>query len=309
MVAVVFVIFLGSTEVLAVSSQEMRAAEIMEDCLNEALYRCFRRDIVVSADLDPYGTGLIGVEFSPLTTTLGHLKDKRTSTHPLMASGMVRLFHNLGLDRGDVVAIGASASFPGLLVAVLSACEAVGLRPLVICSLGSSMYGANRLGATVVDLVRDLTRSGLVAPVLLGFSLGGRNDRDEAPLFPQWRERVLEEARRLGAGFILEPGLKESVERRLRLYEEAAGESGVRCFVGVGGAGVTFGSGEKAAAFPGGITKAPFDSMPREGLLCRYLDRGVPVIHLLCVRDIARSWDVPIDENPFLWRRCLSDGD
>ncbi len=254
------------------------------------------------ADLDPYRTGLVGEEFTPLTTTLGEPGDKRTSGHPLFASALEERFKELGLQSGDVVAIGASGSFPGFLFATLAACNARGLQPLVICSLGSSMYGANRPGCTVVDMLRELQSRKVLSFQLLGYSLGGRNDANEAPLFPEWGPLVRAEAARLGAPFIFEANLQRSVERRMGLYDKAAGKDGVSCFVGTGGAAVTFGTGEKAASFPSGVTKHPFENMPEEGLLREFLERGVPVIHLLCVSKLCKEWNIPYDTNPFLWR-------
>lgn len=238
---------------------------------------------VLSQDV---GFGLIGEEFTSITTTLGHITDKERALDPRFAAIMSNFFHQLGLISGDTVAIGASGSFPGLLLSVLAACESMELRPLLICSLGSSMYGANRPGATIVDMVRYLYSPSQLDSILIGFSLGGGGDRGDGALFPEWEGALMDEARRLGGRLIMEKDLSISVSRRMELYIEAAGERGIGCFVGVGGAAVTFGVGEAAAAFPNGITREPFDGMPEEGLLSGFLRRGVPVIHLLCVRSL-----------------------
>lgn len=230
------------------------------------------------------GVDLIGEEFTPITTTLGDITDKTRSLDSRFADIISGFFSQLDLVEGDYVAIGASGSFPGLLLAVLAACDSMGLRPLVICSLGSSMYGANRRGTTIVDVMRKLYPPSRLPSVLLGYSLGGGRDRGEGALFPQWEGALMEEARRLGGNLIFEPDLGQSVSRRMELYDGAAEDGGVRCFVGVGGAAVTFGSGERAAIFPNGLTTEPFEEMPEEGLLSGFLRRGVPVIHLLCVR-------------------------
>lgn len=236
---------------------------------------------ILSRDL---GFELIGDEFTPITTTLGHVTDKERALEPRFAGIMSNFFHQLGLVSGDVVAVGASGSFPGLLLAVLAACESMELRPILICSLGSSMYGANRPGATIVDMMRCLYPPSKVDRILLGFSLGGGRDRGEGALFPEWDDALMNEARRLGGDLILEPDLHSSVSRRMEIYRDAAGDKGIGCFVGVGGAAVTFGLGDAAAAFPNGITMEPFDGMPEEGLLSGFLREGVPVVHLLCVR-------------------------
>ncbi len=257
---------------LSLSVERPSAHSIMENYID-----------VLSRDV---GFKLIGEEFTPITTTLGHIKDKEMALDPRFAVIMSNFFNRIGLVSGDAVAIGASGSFPGLLLAVLAACESMELRPLLICSLGSSMYGANRPGATIVDMVRCLYPPSKVDSVFLGFSLGGGGDRGDGALFPEWEGALMDEARRLGGRLIMEKDLSSSVFRRMELYVEAAGERGIGCFVGVGGAAVTFGVGDAAAAFPNGITEKPFDGMPKEGLLSGFLKKGVPVIHLLCVRSL-----------------------
>ena len=70
---------------------------------------------------DPWGCGLIGVEWSEITTTLGELGSKRTACDPAWAVQFSRWFRQSGLERGDPVAIYSSASFPGLLVSAIAA--------------------------------------------------------------------------------------------------------------------------------------------------------------------------------------------
>jgi len=87
---------------------------------------------------DPNLTRLIGEEWTTLTTTLGNLSSKRTTTNPDFAALLVDMFIKVGLKRGDVIAIGASGLFPSLILATLSAAKALDLKPITICALGSS---------------------------------------------------------------------------------------------------------------------------------------------------------------------------
>jgi hypothetical protein len=77
------------------------------------------KDGVVSEVADrSIGSGLIGSELTPLTTTLGNLEAKRLATEPAWAGALVLRLHEAGLRRGDIVAAGFSGSFPGLNLAV-----------------------------------------------------------------------------------------------------------------------------------------------------------------------------------------------
>ena len=123
--------------------RQVRAAEIMHNCALAIAEERTARGIHIDPELDPNGTGLIGAEFTAITTTLGVLEAKRTTTNPAFAALMVRYFREARLQPGDVVAVGASGSFPALILATLAACKALDLQPAVIYSVGASMYGAN----------------------------------------------------------------------------------------------------------------------------------------------------------------------
>ncbi|MBE0602904.1 MAG: poly-gamma-glutamate system protein, partial [Deltaproteobacteria bacterium] len=103
-----------------------------------------RIGVPIDRRLDANDTGLIGVEYTDITTTLGSLAAKRTSTNPAFAAVVVDMLYRAGVRPGDAVAVGFSGSFPALNIAVLSAAKALDLRPVIISSAGSSTYGANQ---------------------------------------------------------------------------------------------------------------------------------------------------------------------
>ena len=92
---------------------------------------------------DPNRTGMIGPEYTAITTTLGDLAAKRTTTNPDFAAALVRIIATLDLARGAPVVIVLSGSFVGGNIAAIAAAEALGLRPVVVASLSASMWGAN----------------------------------------------------------------------------------------------------------------------------------------------------------------------
>ena len=94
-----------------------------------------------AAEHDPWNCGLIGLEWSGITTTLGDLEAKRTACNPAWAIQFKRWFQDLGLEAGDPIAIYSSASFPGLLLNAIAAAEATQLDPLLIVSLGRIHLG------------------------------------------------------------------------------------------------------------------------------------------------------------------------
>jgi len=103
----------------------VQAAEIML-ASERALIGCReQKKVLPDAAADPNRTGLVGVETSPITTTLGNLEAKRTTTNPDFAGLLVRLLNEAGVKEGEAIAVGGSSSFPALLLAVLSAAKAM----------------------------------------------------------------------------------------------------------------------------------------------------------------------------------------
>ena len=85
------------------------ASALMARC-EAVLYAEKLRLGLVNEALDPEKTGLIGVEFSPLTTSLGRLSDKRASSRPAMADVVAAYLRRAGVKRGDWIAVNASGS-------------------------------------------------------------------------------------------------------------------------------------------------------------------------------------------------------
>ena len=96
--------------------------------------------------------GMIGSEWSEITTTLGSLEAKRTAADPAFAALLVRLLHDAGAGPSSTVGVVLSGSFPSLGLAALAAVQAVGARAVVISSLGSSSFGANQPEVTWLDM-------------------------------------------------------------------------------------------------------------------------------------------------------------
>ena len=130
------------------------------------------KGLALDRTLDPNETGIVGEEFTPLTTSLGDVAAKRTAANPAFASVVATYFERAGLKRGDAVAIGGSGSFPAFVLASLCAARALDLRPLLIYSVGSSMYGANIPGFTFIDMLARLRADGLLPYSIVGGRAG-----------------------------------------------------------------------------------------------------------------------------------------
>lgn len=253
--------------------------------------------VPISATDDPNLTGLIGQELTDITTTVGNLQSKRTSTNPDFAALTVRYFDELGLVPGDRVAVGASGSFPGIILSVLSACYVTGVEPVIIPSIGASEYGANVPGVTSVEIIDGLREAGVFDYVPAAISLGGAGDTGDGGIIADAKPILQRIADESGHSVIVPSDTVDSIKKRME-YFEADGE--VTVFINIGGAEPNFGSTSASLEVPNGLVRtAPrkVDS-PDMGLIFEYLNRGIPVIHFLDIKGLATKSGIPVDPVP-----------
>ncbi|MFZ2052575.1 MAG: poly-gamma-glutamate system protein [Candidatus Aminicenantales bacterium] len=278
-------------EMLTASRRMKEVVAAVRDCREAA-------GIPIDPLRDINRTGLIGLETSPITTSLGNLEAKRTTVNPNFAGLIVLLLHQAEVSRGDTIAVGASSSFPGLIIATLSAARAMGLRPLLICSLGASQWGANNPGFHWLEILDCLERSDLMMTRPIALSLGGEGD-DGKDMNPEGRELLVRAAGETGLPFLSEPTLERNVEERLRLFETAAGEAKIRAFINVGGGYANMGTDSEILKVTPGL--AVFSRVPpreRRGMIFEMAARRVPVIHLLYIKGLCDRYGLPWDPAP-----------
>lgn len=282
-----------------VSRDEMiRASRTMQNA-TEAIRRCrLERGLSIDRSTDINGTGLIGIERSEITTSIGSLESKRTSTNPNFAGLIVRLLRECGIHKGDVVAVGASGSFPALIVASLAALDALDLTPLWISSLGASQWGANNPRFHWLDMWQCLEKEGIFRHRPIALSLGGEGDRG-ADMDEKGRQMLWEAIRESGLPFIAEPNLAQNVAMRMTLFEEAAKGKKIKAFINVGGGWSNMGEDSMVLHMKPGLNR--IEKLPppeRRGIIYAMADKGVPVIHLLYVRGLTQRYGLPWDPSP-----------
>lgn len=244
-------------------------------------------------------TALLGPEFTELTSTPGNVDAKRTSLNPNFAAAMIRYYHDAGLKSGDTIAIGTSGSFPGLLIAAVTAATEMGLETRVIASCGSSMHGATRPEFCVFDFLKHLKDGGFADFELLAVSPGGANDQGgsvlEDIIYFGTKELSLQLCRDTGVEVLDYDDLAENIQRRLELYGD-----GIGLFINVGGASPNSGASSYTLNFPQGLVldPPPIPTTPYRGLNYEFAARGVPVLNLLNVRLLAQENGIAYDSVP-----------
>ena len=290
--------FLPSGSGTARDREMVAAAETMSRAI-ESLRACaLEKKIPIDPRKDINRTALIGPEMSPTTTSLGHLDAKRTTTNPNFAGLVAKLLKEAGVRRGDAVAIGASSSFPALVVASLCAVAAIEAKPVMIGSLGASNWGATNPDFTLLEIMDCLRRAGVLDVRPVALAVGGEIDNG-SDMSEEGRLLLAEKIRRTGIYFLQKPDLAANVRKRLSLYEENAAPAAVKAFINVGGSWANMGTDSTILNLRPGLTEVT-DVPPegKRGVIQEMAFRKVPVIHLLFVKGLADRYGLPWDPVP-----------
>lgn len=268
----------------------LEAARRMSRCMDAV--RGYKKEAGLSLPAyDWHETGLLGDEFTVLTTTSGQLEAKRTTANPDMAALMVSLLEAAGVGAGDTVGAGFSGSFPAMNIATACACDAMGVRLVFIASVGASMYGANQPELTGPDMLWRLYRDGLIVAAPAAFSPGGDGDvgRD---MDAETLETVLSRLAETGVPVLRLEDYGQNLDARMAIYREGGP---IDCFVAVGG-NITSAGRNQANLGQGLIRPGRAGAVTqRSGLLELYGAEGLPVIQILNIRRLVADAGLPFD--------------
>jgi poly-gamma-glutamate system protein len=303
--ALISLLFLAAMSVLdpGVQNREsepsLAASVSMERALTVLRETYVSRGLQFDDSIDPNHTGLIGVEYTDMVTTLGSADAKRSTTNPNCAGLIVRLFGEAGVKRGDTIAVGCSGSFPALAIATLAAAKALGVYPVVIISLGASSFGATRANWTLLDILESLKGHDLGAVPLAGISLGGSDDAGEE-FEPDTRKLLIEKITSSGVPFIQEPDLQLNVAKRMELYFGRAGTRRIAAFVNIGGSQADLGLDPLILKLEPGVNQHIRIPEKEEtfGVVFAMAKRHIEVIHLLHIKGLLLKYGLPWDPSP-----------
>lgn len=295
-----------STAGLAVSGSRQGPTDYYDTQVLAArqLERCFaavrgykqERGIPLSQE-DYHATGMIGEEYTGITTTLGALEAKRTTAWPDMAALCVRLLYEAGVRPGDKVGAGFSGSFPGMNLALVTACESMDVELICIASVGASTYGANNPELTFPEMLCLLERDGLIRTKSAAVTMGGSRDVG-ADMEPETAAEIRARLGSLELNLKEEPDYAANLAWRESLYRQLGP---IDCFVAVGGNVTSMGRGESGILLGQGVLspRRPQRLDEDSGLVQRYLAQGVPVINLLNIKKLTADYALPYD--PINW--------
>lgn len=269
---------------------------------------CLRAAALYKETLQNINIPLIGEEYTSMTTTPGSLDAKKSTLEPLIAALVVKMLKETkagaGKPAGTAIAINASGSFPGFVLACLCACSALRLDAFVIASVGSSSYGANIKGATIADILLSKRVSAFADQEnnypLLAVTPGGSDDRGA-----ELDAGELERLAALLAGNnipLFRPGdIQEAINFRAALFAE----KNCDLLINIGGNHAGAGADADMALLYGIIRPEEVKRYSGDGLIQRYLSSGKQVIQLLNTKKLYAAYKLSFDKRGVL----ISGGD
>jgi len=253
----------------------------------------------LSREADRLKTGFIGVEWSPLTTTLGSLEAKRTSANPLWALRFIDWFDELGMRKGDRVVIYSSASFPAALFSAIAAAEARGLEIMLSVSLGSSTWGANREEFPWPLMEKTLREGGFIKARASFYTPGGARETGR-----EFTRETLALLERLSEESGIPLVMTETLDEMIRYKSLRLTEFGPKLLISIGGSNANLGDSPDAAEIPNGLLlpKKTESFVTGGGVIAEALRAGIPVVNMLGFRKLALEAGIPWDAGVFARR-------
>ena len=90
---------------------------------------------------------------------------------------------------------------------------------------------------------------------------------------------------------LIEKSLTASIQKRIELYEQAAEGKPIKAYVNIGGGLASLGHAENAALIPSGYHRhLPLRNYPARGVIHYFAQRGLHIIHLANIIDVAKQY-------------------
>ena len=266
---------------------KINAAMKMQESMKLLKNIRMEKGVFIDIENDPNETGLVGSQFSLITTDEGDLDAKLTTLDPNFAAAMVELLTRANLTSGDTIALMLTGSMPGANMAMLIACKAMDIYPFIISSIGASQWGANDPEMTWLDMERILFEQGYISSRSIAASIGGRNDRGRL-LSPKGRELIRYNIENNKLPLISGTGLEDNVNKRMEYF----GVHNYKAVVNIGGGVASLGTSFNLRLIkPGIVYRKDIEKISRgdgiEGAVVKFSKQNIPLIHILNIQKLT----------------------
>lgn len=256
--------------------------------------------VPIDEENDPTDSGIIGLPFSRLTSSIGNLESKQGTINPNFAAVAVQLLKDAGVQEGDVIAVGYSGSFPALNLAVLCAADALKLEPIIVTSAASSEWGANIPGFTWLDMEGYLNKVGFTSFSSSAASMGGRGDkaRGMSKGSKAMLKQIIEERK---LKFLTARNMRNRIDQRMTVYENGAGSRPIKAYINVGRGFASVGAAMGMRLFRSGLNRRlPAGAHAVTSVMVEFAQQDVPVIHFMNIGTLCKKYGLqyPVVNEP-----------
>ena len=291
-----------SIEISPLYDSKIKAANLMKQCLQSLKKSRLENSVFIDIENDPNETGLVGVPYSLITTDEGDLDAKLTTLDPNFSAVIVDLLFTAGLEKNDTIAVMLTGSMPGANIALLSACQVMGIHPIIISSIGASQWGANQVDFTWLDMEDILIQNKLINSRSVASSIGGRNDMGRL-LSPLGRDLIIENIKNYDLPLIRENRLADNIKKRTDIYNEYHPIDKYDGVVNIGGGVASLGTSFNYRLIPPGIVNRSDivdidNSSGIEGAFSYFLKRNITGLHILNIKSIIENYNLPFAPIP-----------
>ncbi len=272
--------------------QKLLASQIMAEAEKAIKKYLISQNKTIDRVNDPYQSYLIGEKNTIITTDRGNLNAKLTSLNPNIAAVMVELFKKAKLKKGDEVLVNFTSSYPAVNIAVMSAAKVLGLKLIIISSVGSSMFGMTDPNFTWLDLETFLNKKNLFPYKSIAASLGGGRDLGRG-LSKEGRKAIRDAILRNNVLLIKENSLEENIQKKFEIFTKYA--ENPKLYVNIGGGLSSIGNSISGKLVSTGYHKyLNLSNVPVKGTMFLFAEKKIPVIHILNVLELAEKYKLPI---------------
>tara|TARA_B100002052_G_scaffold149988_1_gene136934 strand:+ start:644 stop:1786 length:1143 start_codon:yes stop_codon:yes gene_type:complete len=256
------------------------------------------------SEKDLFSSGLLGVKTSLITTKeevegLDLLSSKIACTHPNFAAAIVEMFYEMDIKENDIIAVSMTGSFPGANIALLSACKAMNVKPVIISSGGSSSWGANRPEYSWPKIESLLYEKNIIDYKSVAYAIGGGNDLgdnldyDGSILLSNAIFKLLNKDNE----FINEPSLSDNVIKRLDVYKKYSDIDKYSLYVNIGGGSASVGAGNVQDSLSVGvISPIDLEYINNEGfqntVSYSFLKSDIPMINIKNINKLGADYNL-----------------
>ncbi len=272
--------------------EKIKAGQIFHEAMKTVKKERERVRLPIDNINDPNETGIIGQQFTVITFQRSDLSASLTSTNPNFSAIFVEYFKKLKLKSGDMVAVGVDGTFPAVNLALYSALRELEIKPVIITTISSAMWGANNPELTWLDMEHVNYQQGIFAFKSMSAAFGGEDDMGRG-FSPEARILLKNAAARNDVPLLLADSLSMNIKKRSDFY---FGQGKIKAFINIGKSVANIGVNHVTPIT--GLIKERPKNINENSIIGQMLDRKIPVINIIDVNKIATRYGLPIAPTP-----------